>query len=290
MIDKKRDYLIKTLSRTKRKDYETYIIGAIWHRIGNLNLQPVTQQYVKRSDGKYALLDLYFPQLNLGIECDEEYHIINQSNDIKRELTMEEMLDSFEETENFTLRRVKAYESIDLIDAAIEDIVSDIKARIDDIGYLFWDIDKKASDIILEKKSICIHDKVRFDSIIEIAKCFGKNYKGMQRSYFMINDKILLWCPKLATIQDNGEHIAATKYGWVNYLSDDWTVIYESNTNISSLKKDRYYSIPRVTFAQSKDVLGRTSYRFLGIYKLDEEASSNNEMIYKRIETKLQIT
>jgi hypothetical protein len=63
----KREYLIKTLSRTKRKDYENYVIGAIWHRLNNLEIKPVSQQYVQRSDGKYALLDLYFPQMNVGI-------------------------------------------------------------------------------------------------------------------------------------------------------------------------------------------------------------------------------
>ena len=70
-LNAKKEYLIKTLSRTKRKDYENYVIGAIWHRLNNLEIKPVSQQYVKRSDDKYALLDLYFPQINVGIECDE---------------------------------------------------------------------------------------------------------------------------------------------------------------------------------------------------------------------------
>ena len=77
----KREYLIKTLSRTKRKDYENYVVGAIWHRINNLEIKPVSQQYVKRNDGKYALLDLYFPQINVGIECDEAYHEHNTEPD-----------------------------------------------------------------------------------------------------------------------------------------------------------------------------------------------------------------
>lgn len=61
--DRKREYLIKTLSRTKRKDYENYVINAIWHKLNRLDVQPVTQQYIRRSDGKYALVDLYFPQI-----------------------------------------------------------------------------------------------------------------------------------------------------------------------------------------------------------------------------------
>lgn len=52
MYDEKREYLIKTFSRTKRKDYENYILTAIGHRIHNNNIQPVTQQYIKLNNGK----------------------------------------------------------------------------------------------------------------------------------------------------------------------------------------------------------------------------------------------
>lgn len=33
MEDLKREYLIRTFSRTKRKDYENYILNAIWHKL-----------------------------------------------------------------------------------------------------------------------------------------------------------------------------------------------------------------------------------------------------------------
>ena len=47
--DKKREYLIKTLSRTKRKDYENYIINRIYHKLNRLDVKPVTQQYVTKN-------------------------------------------------------------------------------------------------------------------------------------------------------------------------------------------------------------------------------------------------
>ena len=64
--------------RLNRKDYENYVVGAIYHKLNNINIQPVSQQYVKRSDNNYALLDLYFPQINYAIECDEKYHKNNK--------------------------------------------------------------------------------------------------------------------------------------------------------------------------------------------------------------------
>lgn len=84
----KLEYLIKTFSRTKRKDYENYILNAIWQKIDCLDIRPVTQQYVKGDNNEYYLIDLYFPQLNIGVEVDEAFHKKNIESDLKRELTM----------------------------------------------------------------------------------------------------------------------------------------------------------------------------------------------------------
>ena len=40
--DAKREYLVRTFSRTKRKDYENYIINAIWHKLDRSDIQPVS--------------------------------------------------------------------------------------------------------------------------------------------------------------------------------------------------------------------------------------------------------
>ena len=51
IMDSKVIYLAKTLSRTKRKDYENYVVNAIWNRINDSRLVPVSQQYVKSNNG-----------------------------------------------------------------------------------------------------------------------------------------------------------------------------------------------------------------------------------------------
>ena len=58
--DVKRDYLVKTFSRTKKKDYENYILNAIWQKLNRVDVQPVTQQYVRHDDGKYSFTCLLF--------------------------------------------------------------------------------------------------------------------------------------------------------------------------------------------------------------------------------------
>lgn len=86
----KLEYLALMLNqRTNGKKYENFVINAIYARIANLELIPETQKYVKNpnypdSDNKkYYLLDLYFPQLNYGIEVDEPVHE-KQANQKKR--------------------------------------------------------------------------------------------------------------------------------------------------------------------------------------------------------------
>lgn len=61
-MDKKLEYLVKTFSRTNKKDYENYILTCIWHRLIKL----VTQQYVKLIDGIYALIDFIFSTNKFG--------------------------------------------------------------------------------------------------------------------------------------------------------------------------------------------------------------------------------
>ena len=55
--------------RTKGKKYENFIVNAIYTKVGNPDLMPVTQQYVKDPNdlSKYYLLDLYFPQIKIAV-------------------------------------------------------------------------------------------------------------------------------------------------------------------------------------------------------------------------------
>ena len=59
--------------RTKGKKYENFIVNAIYTKVDNPDLMPVTQQYVRnpKDSRKYYLLDLYFPQINFGVEIDD---------------------------------------------------------------------------------------------------------------------------------------------------------------------------------------------------------------------------
>ncbi len=283
MEDPKREYLIKTFSRTKRKDYENYILNAIWHKLDRSDIQPVSQQYIKRSDGLYALVDLFFPQINIGIECDEAYHLDNEEKDSNRELTMEQMLSAYDETKDFKLYRIKAYEKIEDIERQIDDVVSSIKNKIRQSTFPAWDFNESPYNVVIKKKMIHIADRIAFRTIVDICKCFGKNYSGMQLSFFDIGHGYQLWCPKLAIYQE-GKHRSVAS-GWINILSDDWNSIYETNDDPSKINTDSHIaSRPRIVFAKSIDILGQNAYRFLGVFQIDPEdpKTSDTSTNYKR--------
>lgn len=42
---------------------------------------------------KYALLDLYFPQLNIEVECNESHHLEQRIEDNKRKIDVEISID-----------------------------------------------------------------------------------------------------------------------------------------------------------------------------------------------------
>lgn len=280
--DKKREYLIKTLSKTKRKDYENYIINRIYHKLNRLDVKPVTQQYVKRSDGRYGLIDLYFPQINYGIECDEKHHLGNSEQDRIRTLTMEEMLDSIEETQGFILRRVKAYESIESIEHQINDIVHEIQILLSNPQVKPWNMKLDAAEQSVE-------DHLEFDKITMIARCFGKNYKGYQKSGIPLGGGYSVWCPKLAVMVEGKAEAVAN--GWINTLSSDWNYIYEENPKKGDIRyaigeTDQY----RIIFAKSKNNLGQSYYRFIGVFQFDKNHSTKSKNVYVRVATEINLT
>ena len=279
----KRDYLIKTLSRTKRKDYENYVIGAIWHRLNNLEIKPVSQQYVRRNDGKYALLDLYFPQINVGIECDEAYHEQNVEPDKIREANVEQALSALQTGKDFTLIRINANTDIVEFENQINKAVEQIKDLYKKHGCPKWSDERDAVQTVIDSGEISLRANLQFSKIIDIAKCFGRNYKAMQASTFFLDKNTVVWCPKLA-VEINGELKAPSAAGWLNVLSEQWDII----TTIvpddkEQQEKYRKPDLNALVFAQSKNTLGQTSYRFLGVYAFDKSENNNKKVMYKRI-------
>lgn len=88
----KYEYFVNQIHRTAYKKHENFIIGSLIHDTNLSELKPCLQHYAKRKDGKYALIDLYYPQIELAVEIDEEHHLKNSEGDKFRQLEIEENL------------------------------------------------------------------------------------------------------------------------------------------------------------------------------------------------------
>ena len=119
----KREYIIRQIAKTNKKNYENYVVTRIYHRLNRNDLKFMTQQYVNRPDG-HALTDMYFPQLQLHIEIDEPFHKKQKKLDINRES------DIIQAT-NHEIHRIKITEDLTKIDNQVESLVERIKKNIE---------------------------------------------------------------------------------------------------------------------------------------------------------------
>ena len=128
--------------RTKGKKYENFIVNAIYAKVDNPDLMPVTQQYVRnpKDSRKYYLLDLYFPQINFGVEIDEGQHMSDECQvlDKARTEAIKSAIGYEEARISIVDKKTGQKRSYPEISKDIDLIVLRIKQKIDDLGGVKW--------------------------------------------------------------------------------------------------------------------------------------------------------
>lgn len=144
---------------------------------------------------------------------------------------------------------------------------------------------EKESQYYIDKGFIDVEDDAEFRIIADAASCFGKKYKGLQRSYFRHpkeSDK-RLWFPKF---YENKE--------WENQISGDESVITskskfaeKNREEIDNIKPDEDYIV--ITFAREKNSQGKLMYRFKGEYQMDKTSTNyENGYVWRKIATRVK--
>lgn len=278
--------------RTNGKKYENFIVNAIYAKVDNPDLMPVTQQYVRnpKDSRKYYLLDLYFPQINFGVEIDEGQHMSDECQvlDKARTEAIKSAIGYEEARISIVDKKTGQKRSYPEISKDIDLIVLRIKQKIDDLGGVKWvtnEEKKRSLGIIKNGPGIFdIKQDVTYRSITEIynicggCRGTGKDAKSLQKGFYKLNNQYYLWVPTL-TIEDNASD---AKYN--NYLSEDGTVITEINNNPKGW--DNYPGDRnRVVFMRMKDMYGRSCIRFIGVfqYKKGDSKECTHERIAKRV-------
>lgn len=270
-MDYKLDYMERLFAKISKKKTESYVISRIWHQLDDDRVKFVVQQYIRRTQDKYALADLYLPQLNIFIEINEPYH--KDENRVLREIDRirnEEIL-------NITNSKpiiIDCDNNIQEIHHQITDVISLIKQRIQEMGDNFqpWDdVSTLSVEYHRNKGYLKVDDNECLRTTDDVAEIFGTKpkHRGFLRASgaTVPNKKNeMIWWP-------NMEHRL-----WSNELSEDGMFIYEypkaENKRTAHLKQ--WLSAPeetRITFLRYKDDLGFCFYRFVGVFKLNKEKS-----------------
>ncbi|MDA7690850.1 hypothetical protein N8782_00485 [Methylophilaceae bacterium] len=294
----KSEYILKQLNKSKNKIYEAYVTHRLFNALKSNDLRFSCQHYVKFEDGNYALLDMYFPDLNIQVEIDEGHHNNKKniiSDEERQELVKQTIdgLNSLERNGILTLKsdleifRVEIYDesslkSIEQIDKDIDDVIEKIKNIINDVKPSLWNFEEEFSyKKYVNKKTITVSDNIQLKYISDVINLFGGKKDGNhftdgeqargfgKLSHINVQD-INYWCPQ------------KSHKNWDNRLSDDGLRIHEKR-----FEEHGKQEIKRATFFKAKDNLGIEFYRFVGVFgflKLDGDYN-----VYEKISDRIEV-
>ena len=291
-MDYKLEYMERLFAKISKKKTESYVISRIWHQLDDDRVKFVVQQYIRRTQDKYALADLYLPQLNIFIEINEPYH--KDENGVLREI---------DRIRNEEIRNVTHSEPIVIdCDCDIREIhrqvaekVSLIKQRISELGASFkpWDdVSTLSVEYHRNKGYLKVEDNECLRTTEDVAAVFGT--KAKHRGFLRASGAAvpgkkneIVWWP-------NTEHRL-----WDNKLSENGMFIYEypkqENKSITPAEHlKQWLSAPeetRITFLRYKDDLGFCFYRFVGVFRLDHDKSiQENKCVWERVSDTYQLS
>lgn len=292
----KRNYILRSLTKATHKREESYVINRLYALLNNDELEFVTQQLVitKNEEGKIEnrLIDMYFPQINIAIEIDENYHNSDWQSklDANREMNIKNSLENSLVAKDIEIKfiriEMKDLNDITSLNKRIEEVSHEINLLINKMtSPLKWIFDEEEK-INLMKKRGTIERGDSFSTIVSIVNtCANKNYIGFQRSTYKLHDG-QIWSP---TLSFAGE----SRAGWINEVTPDLTEIHEivREDRLSWFENQTLEGtgFKRFVFAKYKDSLGNKKRRFLGVYKDSGYNKDTRIKLWKLVSTSMDI-
>ena len=294
-MDYKLEYMERLFAKIGKKKTESYVISRIWHQLDDDRVKFVVQQYIRRTQDKYALADLYLPQLNIFIEINEPFHKNNVEIDkvrneeiINKTHSELHIIDCGFIVKGKNEKDEIHWKTLDEIHRQVTDVVKLIRQRISELGENFkpWD---DANTLSVEyhrnKGYLKVEDNECLRTTEDVAAVFGTKVKHrgfLRASGAGIGENIIVWWP-------NTEHRL-----WHNELSEDGMFIYEypkaEDKRAAHLAQWKESTQTRVTFLRYKDDLGFCFYRFVGVFRLNRDKSiRENKCIWERVSDTYQL-
>lgn len=123
--------------------------------------------------------------------------------------------------------------------------------------------------------NLSVHDRVPFRTHLEVAKLFGRDYKGHQSATIRLDGSTEVWFPRMYSNED-----------WHNDLSADGNVITMRHVaggqygTVMETGQIREYVI---TFGHVKPNSGPKYYTFLGVFEGAPHLSDKNRWVHQRV-------
>ena len=287
----KLEYISSLLKKTSTKGIELYVISRIWHRLDNFDIKMIPQQYVSRESSQYALTDVYFPQIGLHVEVNEPAHYESEEK-VNSDLKRKQEIEAKTGHKVFVIDCRQTLEGIhSQIDELVDIIKSKAKQQLEKETFKPWKPENEHNPKYWKNKgSISLSDEVAFHTIEDICLLFEADYKKTQRGFLRKggisnpkNTSQIIWWPS-----------EYSRSGWLNKLDDVNGIITETHSD--PVKKSEHYkqhikeNQTRIVFYHYKDILGQTTYKYVGVFTNDKEKSNPDiGTVWKRIGDKLKL-
>ncbi|MGM7667634.1 HNH endonuclease [Microbacterium sp. A93] len=130
-------------------------------------------------------------------------------------------------------------------------------------------------DELIATGELSARDPIPFRTHLEVAKLFGRSYKGHQTATFQLDESTEVWFPKM---YPNGD--------WSNILSDDGEVI-----TMQHIQGGKYGGVMEtdpireyvITFGHAKPAAGPRFYTFLGVFEGAPQLSDRTRWVHQRV-------
>ena len=272
--------ITQMLAKLANKPTESYVISRIWHRLDDMRVRFVLQQYVKRTSG-YALADLYLPQLNMIVEVNKGYHEDDEQK--KRDTIRNKEVQDATKADIFI---IKASGELEEIHKQVDEIVAEIRKRVKELGENFlpcdYSITRSTPEYYKSRGYFKVSTEDWLTNVDDIAAVFGT--KPKHRGYLRASgvavpgktDEIVWWPQQNHRI-------------WSNELSKDGMYIYEYNKK-SEEERAKHVAQwidskqKRITFMKHFAYGVLEAYDFVGVFQINQELTKEKNMcVWERI-------
>lgn len=275
------------LAKIANKPTESYVINRIWHRLDDIRVRFVLQQYVRRKEG-YALADLYLPQIGLIVEINEPYHYEPTQKE-RDEHRNREVADAT----NADILIINASGSLQEIHEQVDDVVDEIRKRVNDLGDRFlpcnYSISRSTPEYYKSRGFFSVNTEDWLTTIDDIAAVFGTKpkHRGFLRASSVDvpgkKDEIVWWPQPKHKV-------------WYNELSKDGRFIYEYNKRSEEERKNHMeywltHPQKRITFMKEMAYGVLPTYTFVGVFQINPQLSKEKNMcVWERVSDTYQLT